>query len=144
MLPRWAAIVVLFLGARVIAPPGQAIPESVSWIGVLSLVLEIAAVAALAVGLPHNPARPHRRSSIAMPAVAAGAGFFLLDLVASGDLSYAQVTIPRPDSVGVYANGVTQLSPAPSPICSAGSTDSGAHPAVCAASCAAHAIGPPG
>jgi len=105
-------IVVLFLGARVIAPPGQAIPDNVSWIGVLSVVLEIAAVAALAVGLPPNRARPHRTSSIAVPAVAAGVAFFLLDLVASGDLSYAQTTIPRPDSVGLYANGVNQLSPA--------------------------------
>ncbi len=105
-------IVLLFLGARVIAPPGQAVPETVTWIGVLSLVLEIAAVAALAVGLPPSEVRPGRMSSIAVPAVAAGAAFFLLDLVASGDLSYTQVTIPRPDSVGIYANGVNQVSPA--------------------------------
>jgi len=105
-------IVVLFLGARVVAPPGQAVPETVTWVGVLSLVLEIAAVAALAIGLPPSGAKPGRASSIVLPAVAAGAAFFLLDLVASGDLSYTQETIPRPDWVGIYANGVNQLSPA--------------------------------
>src|SRR5712692_9343590 len=111
---RWGslAIVVMFLGARVIAPPGQAVPEKVPWVGVLSLILEIAAVAALAVGLPANPGKRERAGSLWMPSLAAGLAVFLLDLVAAGDLSYSQVTIPRPDAVGVYANGVGSLSPA--------------------------------
>ncbi len=94
------------------APPGQAVPEKVPWVGVLSLILEIAAVAALAVGLPVHSGTRKRAGSLWMPALAAGLAVFLLDLVAAGDLSYSQVTIPRPDAVGVYANGLGSLSPA--------------------------------
>ena len=111
---RWGslAIVVMFLGARVIAPPGQAVPEDVTWVGILSLILEIGAVSALAVGLPTSPGKHSRAGSLWIPALVAGLAVFLLDLVAAGDLSYSQVTIPRPDAVGFYANGLGSLSPA--------------------------------
>lgn len=41
-----------------------------------------------------------------------GIGFFLIDLAASGEVSYAPGPIDRPDSVSVYANGFNTLSPA--------------------------------
>lgn len=106
------AIVALFLGARVFAPPGQAVPEGVTWIGVSSLILEIAAVAALAVVLPVTASRQRRARSLWLPAVAAGSTFFLLELVASGDLRYTHEAFARPDSMWVYANGINNLSPA--------------------------------
>ncbi len=90
----------LFLLVRMAATPSQAVPESGAGMAVL-----IGMVAALSVALSQN-------TSVWVPAIAAGSAFLLFSLVTSGDVSYSPLLIDRPDSVGVYANGVGLLSPA--------------------------------
>ncbi len=110
---RWGMLIIVtvFLGARVIAPPGQSIPETITPAGVLSLVLEISAVAALTVVVPMRQGR-RRPDTVLVPALAAGMAFFLLDLLAAGSISFYATPIPRPSGMGLYANGVNTVSPA--------------------------------
>jgi hypothetical protein len=54
------AIVLLFLGTRLIPPPGAAVPEAVEPVGVLATGLELAAVLLLALALPDPPNQRRR------------------------------------------------------------------------------------
>lgn len=85
---RWGSllVVVIFLGARLVVPPGSDRPEEVSAVGVLSLILELAAVGALSIGLA-LPAR-QARGFPWIPSLAAGVTFLLVELIATGALAY--------------------------------------------------------
>ncbi len=91
---RWGSllIVVIFLGARLVVPPGGDRPESVSALGVLSLVLELSEVGALSIGLG-LPAR-RARGFPWTPALAAGLTFLLVELLATGALTNLRHTSP--------------------------------------------------
>jgi hypothetical protein len=52
-----AAIVLLYLGTRLIPPPGAVAPEEVEPVGILTTSLELAAVLLLALALPDPPAQ---------------------------------------------------------------------------------------
>lgn len=85
---RWIclAVVLLFVGARIVAPPGQNQPEALSLAGLLSLILELGAVAALAVVQP-MPARV-RAGFPWLPAAAIGVTFAVVELLSWGALVY--------------------------------------------------------
>ena len=85
---RWIclAVVLLFVGARVIAPPGTSQPEDLSLVGLLSLMLELGAVAALAVVQPM--AARVRAGFPWLPMVAIGATFFVVELLSWGAVVY--------------------------------------------------------
>jgi hypothetical protein len=113
---RWGslAIVAVYLGARVFVPPGGTTVEDVEWRGVLSVVLELSTVAALALGPPIRARRPSP-----MPAVATGVAFILLTLIAGGDLAYAASPFGEPGVKAFFYGGgpngqlaVGALSPA--------------------------------
>lgn len=113
---RWGslAIVAVFIGARIFVPPGGTTVEDLDWPGVLSVVLELSAVAALAIGLP---VRGKRRSG--MPAGVSGVAFVLLALIASGDLAFAATPFAEPGVTTFFYGGgpngqlaVGSLSPA--------------------------------
>lgn len=103
-----AALVATWMATRLVPPPGAAAPEPVEFWGVFASSLEIAAIVALASMLPAVgpvPGALKRRTL----AAAAGLGFALLVVVASG----AVVPIPpgewsgpsflfRPFSVGLW------------------------------------------
>lgn len=81
-----AALVAMWTGTRLIAPPGAEAPEPVTLEGVVATGLEIAAIVALAAALPScgPPPRPSRRR---LRAGGIGVGFALLVLVASGTVT---------------------------------------------------------
>ena len=85
---RWIclAVVLLFVGARVVAPPGQNQPEALSLAGLLSLILELGAVAALAVIQPM--AARVRAGFPWLPAAAIGGTFAAVELLSWGALVY--------------------------------------------------------
>lgn len=85
---RWICltVVLLFVGTRVVPPPGASQPEAVSLTGLLSLVLELGAVAALAVVQPM--AARTRRGFPWLPVAAVGMTFFLVELLSWGAVVY--------------------------------------------------------
>lgn len=85
---RWICLAVVFLlvGARVVALPGRNQPEELSLAGLLSLVLELGAVAALAVV---QPLAARRRAGFPWLAAVAIAGTFaVVELLSWGALAY--------------------------------------------------------
>ncbi len=85
---RWIclAVVLLFVGSRVIAPPGKSQPEELSLVGLLSLILELGAVATLAVV---QPITGRSRAGFPwLPGVAIGATFFMVELLSWGAVVY--------------------------------------------------------
>ncbi len=115
---RWGslAIVVTFLGARVVPPPGgNGLPERIEGPeGLLSVLLELGALAALTVILPM---RPRAKSGFPFWTVSAiGAAYFSLQLIASGDVSYTQEPLWAAFSTRWYwypdLSGFPNLSPA--------------------------------
>lgn len=88
---RWAAlgVVALYLGARVVTPPGASSPEGVDAWGLASLVLELGALGALTVGLPLGEGRSARGRFPRLLAASVGITFLLTDLVAGGDLLFS-------------------------------------------------------
>lgn len=81
-----AAVVLTWMGTRLIPPPGAGAPEPVDLLGVVATGMEIAAIVALASSLPSVGARPGPWKRRAL-AAGAGIGFSLLVLFASGAIA---------------------------------------------------------
>lgn len=81
-----AAVVITWMGTRLIPPPGAESPEPVDLLGVVATGLEIAAIVALAAALPSIGLRwgAWKRRALA---AGAGLGFALLVLFASGAIA---------------------------------------------------------
>jgi hypothetical protein len=99
---RWGslAIVTVYVGARIVVPPGGTTVEEVDWRGILSVALELSTVAALAVGLPVSSNRPSKQ-----PGIAAATAFILLSLLAAGGLSYSPEPFDGPPRLFLYGGG---------------------------------------
>ncbi len=104
---RWIclAVVLLFVGARVVAPPGQNQPEALSLAGLLSLMLELGAVAALAVIQPM--AARVRAGFPWLPAAAIAGTFAAVELLSWGALVY-----DFEGRFGWFSMSVSRLQPA--------------------------------
>ncbi len=89
---RWGslAVVVIFLGVRVVPPPGgHGTPEPLAGpTGLVSLLLELGALAALAVLLTPRPGA--RGGAPRWPAAAVAGAYVVLQIIAAGGVVYAR------------------------------------------------------
>ncbi|MBX6771811.1 MAG: hypothetical protein IRY83_08815 [Chloroflexi bacterium] len=82
------------------APRAATTVEEVDWRGVLSVVLELSTIAALAVGLPVGVRRPTK-----LPGIVAATAFILLSLLAAGGLRYSPEPFDGPPRAFLYGGG---------------------------------------
>ncbi|HSH81616.1 MAG TPA: hypothetical protein VLA19_24060 [Herpetosiphonaceae bacterium] len=113
---RWGSFVVvlMFIGVRIVPPPGgNGLPEAIEGTaGLLSLLLELGALAALAVILP---ARLHTQPGFPIWTTSAVGGvYFVLQLIASGSVSYVPKVLEPAFAMRFlpYSGGFPTLSPA--------------------------------